>query len=253
MSQALENAKKLYMRGIQDGEIQEVLQQYMGESYTQHSTGVPDEKEGFAAFFKDFFRRNPQREIRIVRAFQDGEYVFLHVHQNLNGGSTQWITADIFRADAQGRMVEHWDVIGAYPKNPKEQDPIFGDFALCDMEQGEQNKKILRRFLCDCMQSKDYTGFSDYVAEDMLQHNQDIGQGAQGYLDYIKTHDVSYDFVFHVMAEGNYAAAYSKVRMDGIAYALMDVFRFQDGRIVEHWDNKEVMPEKRDLTNLGKF
>lgn len=31
MSQALENAKKLYMRGIQDGAIQEVLQQYMGE------------------------------------------------------------------------------------------------------------------------------------------------------------------------------------------------------------------------------
>ncbi|HEW5054192.1 TPA: polyketide cyclase, partial [Streptococcus pneumoniae] len=25
------------------------------------------------------------------------------------------------------------------------------------------------------------------------------------------------------------------------------------GKIVEHWDNKEVMPKVEDLTNRGKF
>ena len=44
MSEKLNNAKNLYIRGIQDGELEEVLSCYMGESYTQHSTGVGEEQ-----------------------------------------------------------------------------------------------------------------------------------------------------------------------------------------------------------------
>ena len=40
MSQQMQNAQKLYMRGIQDGQIDEVHRHYMGASYTQHSTGA---------------------------------------------------------------------------------------------------------------------------------------------------------------------------------------------------------------------
>ncbi|MGX7080765.1 Uncharacterised protein [Gemella morbillorum] len=47
MSKQLENAKNLYIRGLEDGAIKEVQENYMGATYTQHSTGVPDEKEGF--------------------------------------------------------------------------------------------------------------------------------------------------------------------------------------------------------------
>ncbi|HEL1557753.1 TPA: polyketide cyclase [Streptococcus suis] len=32
-----------------------------------------------------------------------------------------------------------------------------------------------------------------------------------------------------------------------------DIYRLKDGKIVEHWDNKEVTPDKKDLMNLGKF
>lgn len=42
MLKNVENAKNLYLRGIRDGEVQEVLDNYMGDSYTQHSTGVRD-------------------------------------------------------------------------------------------------------------------------------------------------------------------------------------------------------------------
>lgn len=73
MSSALENALALYQRGIGDGRLDEVLSTYMGDTYTQHSTGVSDGKAGFKRFFEDFFKRNPSRNIRVVRAFQDGE------------------------------------------------------------------------------------------------------------------------------------------------------------------------------------
>lgn len=45
------------------------------------------------------------------------------------------------------------------------------------------------------------------------------------------------------------------IRKSGLQvdYAHFDIYRLKDGKIVEHWDNKEVMPDKQDLTNLGKF
>ena len=47
--------------------------------------------------------------------------------------------------------------------------------------------------------------------------------------------------------------AYSKGIIGKQEYAVFDIYRLENGKIVEHWDNKEVMPDKYDLTNLGKF
>ena len=47
--------------------------------------------------------------------------------------------------------------------------------------------------------------------------------------------------------------SYGQTQIDGLAYDQYDIFRLKDGIIVEHWDNKEVMPKVEDLTNRGKF
>lgn len=92
-----------------------------------------------------------------------------------------------------------------------------------------------------------------YVDEKLIQHNQNISQGAKAYKAYLLENEVSYDFIFKLMAQGNYVVAYSKVFIGKQDYAQFDIFRLEKGKIVEHWDNKEVMPNKYELTNLGKF
>lgn len=253
MSKQLENATNLYLRGIRDGQIKEVHDHYMGDSYTQHSTGVPDEKEGFEAFFVDFFKRNPKREITIVRSFEDGPFVFVHVHQKLNDGEAEWVTSDIFRSDDECRIVEHWDVIDAYPKEIGEIDPIYGEVSLTDFDRTEENKKIVRRFFVDVLQNKEWDQFEKYVSDDLIQHNQEIAQGGPSFKQYLLENDASVDFVFKVIGQGNLVVAYSKMWIAHQDYAIMQLFRLEDGKIVEHWDNKEVMPKKSELTNLGKF
>ena len=44
-----------------------------------------------------------------------------------------------------------------------------------------------------------------------------------------------------------------QTQIDGDACAQYDIFRLENGLIVEHWDNKEVMPKVEDLMNRGKF
>ena len=71
MSEQVENAQNLYIHAIQDGRVAEAQVQSVGDTYIQHSTGVPDGKEGFAAFFANFFssffdRNFPKRRARAV-------------------------------------------------------------------------------------------------------------------------------------------------------------------------------------------
>ena len=44
-----------------------------------------------------------------------------------------------------------------------------------------------------------------------------------------------------------------QTQIDGDACAQYDIFRLENGKIVEHWDNKEVIPKVEDLTNRDKF
>lgn len=254
MATNLQNAISLYERGIRDGEVQEVLDNYMGPTYAQHSTGVRDGKEGFAEFFGDFLKRNPKRDIRVVRSFADGDYVFLHVYQSLNDGAARWVTTDVFRSDREGRIVEHWDVIEEYREPALGMpDQVLGAFEVHDRDQTERNKAVVRRFLVEAMQNHEAGALGRHVAEGVVQHDPAIGQGRDAWADYLRRHDVAYDFVFKVLGSGDHVAAYSQVLADGTAYALFDLFRLEDGAIVEHWDNKEVVPSRMELANSGKF
>ena len=252
MNKKLENARNLYLRAIRDAEVDEVLENYMGESYRQHSTGVPDGKAGFAQFFNDFFKRNPDRDIQIIRDFTDGNYVFMQVLQNLNGGTVQWVTADIFKADQNDRIIEHWDVIEAYKKNLAH-DQILGDYKIEDVDLTEKNKATVRLFLTEVMQNHDFTKFDNYVAEDVISHVPEISDGSEAYKSYLLDHKVTYDFVFKVLGKGNWVVAYSKIIDQNQAQAHFDIFKLKNNKIVEHFTVTEPIPKNEDLTNSGKF
>ena len=47
--------------------------------------------------------------------------------------------------------------------------------------------------------------------------------------------------------------SYGQTQIDGVTYAQYGIFRLESGKIVEYWDNKEVLPKIEALTNRGKF
>lgn len=126
MGRRHDNATGLYLEGIRDGNAEDANAKYVGGRYTQHSAGVKDGPDGFIEFFQDFVKRNPVRDIEIVRGFEDGRYVFLHARQSLNDGEFDYVTADILDTDDDARMVEHWDVMEAIA--PKETWANSGEF-----------------------------------------------------------------------------------------------------------------------------
>jgi len=256
MSQKLENARKLYLEGIRDGNI-EVVKKYTGDRYTQHSTGVADGTVGFIEFFKGFLERTNKRDIKIIRAIEDGNFVFVHVYQDIDNGTARWVTTNMFDTDENDKIVEHWDVIAPYrevSETASGNDVVLGDFEIKDLEKTEENKALVRSFLVDVFQNKNHAALDKYISrEKYIQHNPMLPNGFEAIEQFITTQDFNYDFVFHVMGQGDHVVSLSKATSNGRALCIFDILRIENGKIVEHWDNIEPIPPRSEWANTGKF
>ena len=253
----LAHAKALYLEGIRDGRIHEALEAHVGDRYIQHSTGVGNGKEGFIAFFESFVARNPKREIDIVRAFDDGRYVFVHAYQRLNDGAAEWVTMDMFDTDAEGRAIEHWDCIVPFRgPNPSGRTQVDGATEITDLDRTEANEATVRAMIRDLlMAGGDATKAADYVVEEYRQHNPEVPDGLAPFVALLTAPDrpLFYDEIVLCIARGNFVATLCKAHFGEQPYAQMDLYRLEDGKIVEHWDAAEPVPAPEDVVNAGKF
>jgi len=88
-----------------------------------------------------------------------------------------------------------------------------------------------------------------YVGDRYIQHNPGVPDGSEGFIQAVKesigTHP---NFVFdtrRVIATDEYVVLHSYMTLtgEGPGFAVMDIFRMEDGKIVEHWDVLQPVPE----------
>ncbi|MEM9132467.1 MAG: nuclear transport factor 2 family protein [Actinomycetota bacterium] len=258
MTSKTDNARALYLEGIRDGNVREAVTTYTGARYTQHSTGVKDGVEGFVEFFEPFVARNPVRDIQLVRTLEDGQHVFVHAYQSLNDGEAEWVTMDFFDTDEDDRIIEHWDVIAAYaPSTPSGHTSVDGATEVTDLDRTEDNKALVRSMITDVlMAGGDPSRIGEYISsETYIQHNAEVADGLESFaaLAMVPDPPLVYDEIVLMVGQGNFVATLSKASFEGAPYAQTDLFRIEDGLIVEHWDAAEPVGPEEEWANSGKF
>jgi len=121
----------------------------------------------------------------------------------------------------------------------------------------EQNKQNAIAFYRMAYEGNPRKATELYVGSEYIQHNPDVKNGIQGFIEYFEEMQREYpeksiEFVRSV-AEGDLVALHThQVWPGNEEYVTMDFFRFdENGKIVEHWDAIQQVPE--DSANDNKM
>lgn len=239
----------------------ETAARLLDENYIQHNLAYGTGEAAFLGSVEYLASAPVKTTVNNIRAFEDGDYVFLQTVYNFAGAGEQ-VAFDIFRFDEDGEIAEHWDNLAplADQPNPSGRTQIDGAMEITDLDKTEENRQLVKNFLYDVMQGNNPDKTADYFDGDTyLQHNTAIADGVSGLnaaLSALAQQGIQmiYDETHMVLAQGNYVLAVSEGTYGGAPTSYYDLWRVENGKIAEHWDVMETIADQSTWQNdNGKF
>jgi predicted SnoaL-like aldol condensation-catalyzing enzyme len=225
------------------------------ENYIQHTPAVADGRKGLLELLSAIGRKAiPAPQIKNVRAFEDGEYVVLHHDVNWPNRKVMF---EIFRFDG-ALAAEHWSAIMDHPeKTANGHSMVDGETAITEKSKTEENKKLVRAFVETILIQGRVERILEFYHPDIIQHNPFIDNTVAGLVKGIeelqkKGLTLQIEKIHRVLGEGNFVLVVSEGKFAGKPTAFYDLFRAENGKIVEHWDVLQEIPEKMAHVN-GMF
>lgn len=124
--------------------------------------------------------------------------------------------------------------------------------------QLEINKQSVVEFYDKVINQKNFEAASKYLGSRYTQHNPTAADGPEGLKTFIQflrdNYPDAHSEIKRVFAEGDYVTLHvHSIREPGTrGRAIFDLFKLENGKIVEHWDTIQDIPEKSANKN-GMF
>lgn len=123
---------------------------------------------------------------------------------------------------------------------------------LADCESETQrldaNKKMVADMYQELFGDKNIDAIKKYLAEGYIQHNPSVADGRQALIDavtrWFQGAPKEKIDIQHIAADKDLVFIHTKGHMGAKIISVIDIFRIKDGKIVEHWDVMQEVPEK---------
>lgn len=238
----------------------ETAKSLLAEGYIQHNLAYGTGRDAFLGSVEYPASAPVKTTVNNIRAFEDGDKVFLQTVYNFAGAGEQ-VAFDIFRFDENGLIAEHWDNLTAKAAaNPSGHTQTDGTMELKDLDKTEENRKLVENFLIDVMQNQHPEKTASYFDGDTyIQHNTGIADGLSGLGSALAALagqgiQMIYTTTHQVLAQGNFVLGVSEGTFGGKPTSYYDLWRVENGKIAEHWDVMETIADEATWQNQnGKF
>ena len=122
----------------------------------------------------------------------------------------------------------------------------------------EANKRTVLAFYDAALNRSDIDGAAAYFGPHFINHNPRSKDGIEGFRSLLQ--DLKKQFpglradVKRVFADGDFVILHVHVKLqpEELGLAIVEIFRLEHGKIVEHWDVRQPIPETAANTN-GMF
>lgn len=127
-----------------------------------------------------------------------------------------------------------------------------------DAAQMAANKKAAMEFYEAAINKKDFEAASKFIGNRYVQHNPGAADGPEGlkaFLGFLREKFPDYHSdIKRAFADGDHVILHvHNIPQPGArGRAIIDIFKFENGKVVEHWDVAQDIPEK-PRNNNGMF
>lgn len=237
----------------------EKAKELLSEDYIQHNLAYGTGAGAFVGAVEYLASAPVKTTVNNIRAFEDGDKVFLQTVYNFAGAGEQ-VAFDIFRFDSEGKIAEHWDNLTAKAEsNLSGHTQIDGNLEKKAVDK-EETRTVVAGFVGDVLRGENPDKLTSYFdGDNYIQHNTAIADGLSGLgaaLEAMAKQGIQmiYNKTYFVLADGDYALAVSEGTFGGAPTSYYDLFRVENRKIAEHWDVMETIADKTTWQNQnGKF
>lgn len=189
-----------------------------------------------------------------LRLLQDGPYAIMHnVVTNAHPfGAQEVMSFNVYRVE-NGQIAEHWGAPTPVVEPAEGMPSQFGGATdITDLDKTDANKAAfshLFEVIVNGTPEQITETVTSMFAEDYINHSPGVGNGVANLFAAFQREQWVYTKTHKVLGEGNFVLAISEGTAKGAPTAFYDLVRFENGRVVEHWDVILPIPGPGETAN----